>query len=532
MRRSTIRWGFGVAVVVSVSGCASLLGDFTTSGESSGDDGGTNPDGSPNTVDGAVNGDDGGPTADSANDVTAPLDGPVADANEAGAVVPLSCVEQAGGVRRKIGSVAKSASNDGSRVQLFNTGNGNQSGYRAYVPESPSSGPTIHHIYSFNQGNGGNVTDTPIPVSNNNGQTLDVVRYATGIAALVFGNLNDGGISTPVLQVLKLEDAVNVWAPPVTLTVLSASCVNRIEGTLLVKNAASNDYFVEFAYQNGCGTTTTITHQTEHFVAGSGSPGFWQLPPQNVEVPDGGDAGPPADAGGNITFQLQGLAAAGTGLYAMTSPQGNGGPNPGIGVALYTSTTANTGASAYEVPLLDDSDIMQGLSIQSLASTNDIGLAILEADLSSQTVTPVVYAGHVPGSKLATLNPSTDLRATTLASISDLPINNSTYHWESFTSPLASDNLLGVGSIFPNNNGLNFLWWNGEGAVRAQRTNTTGFFYFDPSTTGLAIYGGDVTFTSAPFAAIAGFELVFIQSDSEASTVNDIWATQINCAPK
>jgi hypothetical protein len=216
----------------------------------------------------------------------------------------------------------------------------------------------------------------------------------------------------------------------------------------------------------------------------------------------------------------------------MTNPSGNGGPDPGIGTTFFSSTTSLTsGATPYEVPLTNTTDFMQGLSMGALANTGGVGVALVEANLTTQTVTPLIYVGNVPGAKLANLIPSTDLRTTTLASISDLPINDSTYHWESFPAPNASDNLLGLGSIFPNNNGLNFLWWDGTGNVRAQRTNTTAFFYFDPTGTGLGIYGGDVTFTSPPFAAIAGFEMVYIEADPEASTDYDVWATQINCAP-
>jgi hypothetical protein len=529
MRRNTIRWGFGIAIIASVSGCASLLGDFTTSDETNGDDGGPKTDGSQNTTEGSVNGDDGGVSDGNGS----PQDGTVVDASEAGAVVPLACVEQGhGGVRTKLGSIGNSGSNDSYSVQLFNTSVGNDTTYRAVVPENKQSGPSTYHVYSFSNGGGSsNVSDIPVPITN--GNLLQVVRYPGGLAAFGVDSVSPDAAGEPnanVLQVFKLADSSNTWSAPVSLANMGSSCTNRIEGRFVVNSALTDDYYGELTFQNCAGTMTT--HTVGRYENGVGAPGFWQLPPENMELADGGSVPPPSDAG-PPAFDLAGLAVSGNGIYAMTNPSGNNGPDPGIGAVVYTAPASLAGgASPYEMPLVDPADIMQGLSITSLASTGGLGFGILEANLSSQTVTPIIYTGSVPGSKLASLNPATDLHSTTLASISDLPINNATYHWESFVTNPPSDNFLAVGSVFPNNNGLNFIWWDGVGDVRAQKTNLSSFFYFDPSTAGLGIYGGDVTFSSSPLPAIAGFELVFIQTDGDAATVNDVWATQINCAPQ
>lgn len=167
--------------------------------------------------------------------------------------------------------------------------------------------------------------------------------------------------------------------------------------------------------------------------------------------------------------------------------------------------------------------------MQLLARTGNVGIAFLEADLSQTTIAPAFYVGTVAPSVLSTLVPSSDLKVTTVASVGDLPINGSSYHWESFTSPVASDNLIAVGSVFPGNNGLNFIWWDSAGNVRAKNTGTASFFYSASSS--YAILGGDATFNGAPFPALGGLEVVYVQTSPDASTLADVWATQINCSP-
>jgi hypothetical protein len=507
-----------VVVVALTSGCASLLGDFTANG-ASGDDGGLPFDGSQITGDGS-NGNDAGPPSDANDDGSQNLDaGDAADA----AITPLACVEQGAAGRVKLGSITNGGTNDNYQVRLFNTSIGNQTTYRAYVPDNSQTGPTTYHLYSFGNGGGQSGTDLHVPIEN--GNVLAVARYATGIAVLYqtySGSLPDGGSSVAGIQLIKLEDAAIQWTIPLTVSgpITIPNCSgnnNKTEASLFVNNAANNDYFIEFEQQCPPAPIVDMVWHFDGSDAMTFGPANWPPPP-----------GTSPDAG--IGFDVGGITVSGTSVYGIANP-GNNGPVTGVGSSLYTADVSSLMPSMpHELPLVNTGDIMQAFTIDSLASTGGVGLGVLEANLNSTTVTPVMYVGNVPGSKLASLVPSTDLRATTLASISDLPINNASYHWESFATP-ASDNLVGVASIYPSSNGLDFIWWDGNGNVRAKQTNTDGFLYFAPATVGaLPVYAGDMTFSSAPFGGLAGFEMVFLQDDLEASASTiDVWATQVNC---
>jgi hypothetical protein len=133
--------------------------------------------------------------------------------------------------------------------------------------------------------------------------------------------------------------------------------------------------------------------------------------------------------------------------------------------------------------------------------------------------------------------PATDLGATTIADLSSLPIvNNGNSHWESFTGTPASDNLLATGAIYPNSNGLNFLWINGAGGAVAERLGSHAFFYFSTADggTGPTIYGGDITFQGQPVPALAQFVLVYLEagmySDGGGPAV-DVWTNSVVCTP-
>jgi hypothetical protein len=254
----------------------------------------------------------------------------------------------------------------------------------------------------------------------------------------------------------------------------------------------------------------------KHFIGMGGMPVNWPLP----ALGDSGATG----------FDLSGAAVTGLNVYAMLNPSGNNGPPPAGSVpTLYSAGASLTSPTMRTLPLSNPSDFMQGMVLQGLPSGN-IGLAFIEANLSTAAVQGEVLTGVVPGSKLATLDPTTDLHATTIPSIQDIVVNNAHYHWESFTSP-QSDNLLVAGNIYPSANGVNFEWWNGAGQVVAQKTNKNAFFYFDPASMGLAFYGADVTFTSPPLPAIAQLEMVYVQQSPTMTGMADVWATQIDCVP-
>jgi hypothetical protein len=511
MRRTSVRLGLGiVASVVIATGCTGLLGDFDVGG--AGSDAGPNGDDGPTTQDGQGPGDgskpnDGGADAPTTNDAA---DATPVDANDGGGLVTLNCIEQGGVTRNKVGTILRGNSNDGYRAQLFNASVGNQTQYRAFVPER-SANPQVNHLYSF--GNGGNAKVTDIPIPSAAGNILSITRYATGIAALATGT----AAGTSFLEVLKLDDSASTWSTPVVLATGAPlpSCMNQSSGSLAVRDAANNDYLAEVAFVS-CGTGGAATHLVEHYSSGAGTLQQWPLPPGTTPPDAGADAGTQG-------FSTAGIVVDGNSVFATTNPQGNQGPVTGVASSIYSSALSLVAPNVRQLPLVAPGDIMQTTSV-SVRAAGSIGFGILEADLSTQTGQPVFYVGTIPSTSISTFDPAGSLRKTALPSIQDLPINGATYHWESFTQP-PTDNLLAVGSIFPNANGLNFIWWNANGGVRSIRTNTNAFFY------GSTVYAGDVTFNSPPFAALAGLELIFIQADDEASTLADVWATQLACTP-
>jgi hypothetical protein len=287
-----------------------------------------------------------------------------------------------------------------------------------------------------------------------------------------------------------------------------------MEGSLVANDVANADYVFAWEYQ-GCTSATTYL-AVEHFTGTSGTLANWQLPP----LGDSGSTG----------FDLSGLAATSSGVYLLVNPSGNNGPPPAGNVpTLYASNASLASPTLHAVPLVNASDFLQGLVLQGLPSGN-VGLGMIEANLSSTTVQPVIYAGSVPGSSLSTLTPATDLHPTTFSSIQDLVIGNSRYHWESFASP-PSDNLVAAGNIYPTANGVNFEWWNGAGQVVAQKTSKNAFFYYDPSSSGLSFYGADITFASPPLAALATLEMVYVEQNATTAGMGDVWATTIDCVP-
>jgi hypothetical protein len=459
------------------------------------------------------------PDGSAGPDGTAPTDGGEMDANDGASPAALNCAEPNGVVHQRLGTIARSSNNDNNAVNLFNTGTPNHTIYRAVVPEQSSNMPNVYHVYTFD--NGPNITDTPVPSSN--GNVLKVRRYPGGLAALVEQNVTDAGFSSQELAVYTLDDSATAWSAGTVLTSngILQQCANRFEGDLVVINAAQGDFLAEIEFES-CGNPPTTTHAAMR--TASPMPAIWPLPPQNQEA-DAGDAGPPPQS-----FDIGALITSGTTVYSLTNPSGNGGPSPGIGSALFTSSaTALNQVTTRELALVNTSDLMQGLSMSLLSRTGNIGVAFLEADLSQTTIAPSFYVGSVAPSVMATLVPSSDLKATTVASVGDLPINGASYHWESFASPVASDDLIAVGSVFPGNNGLNFIWWDSAGNVRAKNTGTSSFFY--SASSAYAILGGDATFSGTPFPALGGFEVVYVQTSSDASTLADVWATQINCSP-
>lgn len=525
MTKSRIAVGLVGGTTAALTACTTLLGDFQT-GPAGGSDGGSGSSSSlaladASTLDGTMKGDEPSPMDGGTPDAT--MD--AADATPALAL--LTCTPSAGSVVVNLATINRSSSNDQNTVRIFNVGSPNQTTYRAIVPDPVTTGPTLYHTFSFGDGNS-QVSDSPIPEQ---GNVLALARYPGGIAALVTENLNDAGSSTPVLDVYTIADSASAWTGPVVLIngAPLQTCINRMSGALWVLDATSQNYLYDFAYQT-CGNPPT----TMHLAGQTTSPAaMWPMPLENMLEADGGDAGVTVDAAAGFNFG--GIAAAMPATSGGPAPvyslanAGSNGPAPGIGSTLFRSTIQDLGSvSEVELPLANPAYLMQTLSIQTLASSGDIGLVFLEANLTVQNVVPLFYVGTVTPSQMASLDPSADLPVTTLSGISDIPINSAAYHWESFAAPAApvpSDNLLAVGPVLTTAAGLNFLWWDSSGALRARNTSSTALF----ADAG-PIIAGDMTFNSAPFPALGQFEVIYTVPQGDSSTLTDVYATQVTCS--
>ncbi|HXX69506.1 MAG TPA: hypothetical protein VEK07_20145 [Polyangiaceae bacterium] len=523
MTKRRMAAGFVGGATAALCACTKLLGDFQT-GPGNGADGGLGSSSVLPAEGGNADGTTGGngSTQDGGSDAAA------TDASDA-ALALLPCEPVGGAVVTGLGTISRSSSNNQNTVRLFNVGSSNQQQYRAIVPESSTTGPTIFHTYSFGNNNGGASPDAPIPY---NGNVIALARYQGGIAALVSENLFDAGTTVPVLDVYTIADDEGSWSAPNVLTSGGPlpTCLNQTSGALWVLDPTAPSYLYDVTYQPCPPSPSTTVHLVGQ--TGSAPLAMWPLPLEDMVQPDGGDAGNTVDAAAQ-GFSVAGITAAPAGgsstpIFAIANTS-NGGPQPGIGSTLFTSSVQDLGnVTVRELPLVAPSDLMQALSVQTLPTTGsspgNVGLVFLEANLTVQNVTPLFYVGALPPSQMTTLDPSSDLPATALSGISDIPINAAAYHWESFASPFASDNMLGVGPVFTTGAGLNFLWWDASGALRARSTSASALF----ADAGV-ILGGDVTFTSAPFPALGQFEAVFLVAQPDASTLTDVMATQFEC---
>jgi hypothetical protein len=504
--------------------CASLLGDFSAGVTGSSSDGGEK-DGATPVTDGAGPGSDGGGATEAgAQDGPGASDGGGgADGSESGtAPAQLTCAVPNGTFPQSIGAVQFSQNNYNPRI--FNTTVGNQTQFRVAVQEQPQNAQGTYHVYTFGQG-GNNSTDTPTPQS----AVLDLVRYPTGIGALMSANIQSGQENYNVLQVSTLEDMATAWTTPVqitTTTQITTDCGSNnynLRGGLLVNNAATQSYTAVWSCNSNVTNPAQNILRAMMYAAGTGTPVDWPTPP----LDDGGAAD---------GLQLGGMAATSQNLYVLVNANGNG-PAPGAVPTIYTASTASAttfaAPSTYAVPLTNPTDFMQAVALQGTNGGN-LGFAGVEANLTTTTLTPYLYVGSVPPAEIGALVPSTQLGATPIANLSSLPVvNNGSAHWESFPGAPASDNLIAVGAIYPNSNGLNFMWFNGQGNVVAQRLDTKAFLYFstDDGGTGPTIYGGDLTFNGEPAPALANLELVYLQEGelNDGGPGVQIWGTQVDC---
>ena len=209
----------------------------------------------------------------------------------------------------------------------------------------------------------------------------------------------------------------------------------------------------------------------------------------------------------------------------------SGKPMPGTLPSIYVANASDmslTGsAQPYPIPLTNAGDFMLGVA---LGATNggDVGVATFEANLNVTNPPPTIYARSVAASALTSLTVA-DLGATPVPVLANLPIiSQGSARWQSYVGK--SDNLLATGAIYPNGNGLNFMWWNGAGALLAERVGTNAFLYSAPDAGTPPVVGTDIMLTGAPNTLIASFEVAYLLEEPDDGGTDFVaWANQVDC---
>ncbi|MEO6575678.1 MAG: hypothetical protein ABIP89_17640, partial [Polyangiaceae bacterium] len=485
----------GLAVLTACAlapvACTSLLGDYTI-----GSAGPTDGDASADGLASDVIGSDQLTTTDAAD--TGP---------DAAGFAKLTCTE-VGGSRFVLGAFPNT---------------GNPSPPIAFARPSNTmrvltgDGTNVTHAYTFQTGGGGHsVTDAPL---NNVPHPLAAKSYPGGIAVLSQGGIPvDGGGSVSILQVWKLADGSNTWSGPVNVTAPGEiDCANRFGATFQILDAASDDYLIVFTFSTGGGGSCPVAGDPRifgrHFHSGAGTSFEWPMPA--TALPDAGSNG--------LDLPSQAMAVVGPDVYVMANPSGGGGPagTP----TLFKSVIDMHAATLSTFPLKSPTDFMFALTLTSGLPPGSVDLGFLEADLGSGTVQPDMYVGQAGAANLTTLVPHSGLTTTTLAGLNDIIVDKASYHWNNFGAPSNTENMLGIAPTVNTHIGLNFMWWDTQGRVRAQHTGATGNLL-----PGTLVYSADIAFTQPPFAVLADFELVFLKDDADAgANAIDVVATDISC---
>lgn len=473
--------------------CTSILGDYTI-----GSAGPTSDDGSMGT-DGLV-------AADVIGTDQVTTDAPADAGPDAAGFAKLACVE-VGSSRFVVGTVP----NGGSPSQPLLFGRPSNT-MRALVSDG-----SVTHTFTFQTGGGShNVQDAVL----NTGHVFAAKSYPGGIVALFDGSVPvDGGGSTQAILISKLADGSLTWSAPLAVTDPGEmDCTNRRGATFQVIDAAMDEYLLAFSYtaQTGPGCAGGNPRVFGRHIKGStGTSHEWAFPPSDL----------PDDAGGQggLDFPSDGIAVVGTDVFVIANAGGGGGPNGG-GPTLFKSTLPMTSATLSSFALKVPTDFMESVGIAPGLTAATANLGFLEADINSGTSLPEMYIGQTTGPALTTLNPSASLGVTTLAGLNDLIVDKSTYHWNDFTTGGGSENLLGIGPRVNSHIGVNFLWWDAKGRVRAQHTGAGDLLH------GEFVYGADIAFNQAPFTVLADFELVFMKDDPDAgANAIDVIAADIAC---
>ncbi len=503
------------SVFATTSACTSLLGDFEVVAS---------------PVDAGAATDVAVPVADAPSE-TAPVDSGVDAGND---YAQLRCAEIAGS-KRKVGALQSNPNSMNNAV--------NGVWLTAYTP--PTAGARtrmvalvpdlfgVVHAYLYDaDGGGGTVKDLPIPV---NGQMLSAKRYPGGTAVLMLrqvASVTDGS-TTPspanVLDIVKLADEGTAWSMPVRavsevdLGGTNGNCVQRVVGGLNVRDAATDDYDVVFSFQEsqfifgqGCAAGNPQLKAVHLNGARGGKVQTWPLPGgvRAVDIPD------------------DGIVIGSTTAVVMVNPSPNGTPPPGLAAFIVAADSQSLAhQAALAVPLKDPQDFVLAAGMKAQPAGDKFGVAFIEANLGNASSKPTFYVGSVPAGKLGGINPSTQLAGSELAGLTDLPVDKASYHWESYvTQQSVTHNFLAIARAYPSAHGFNFIWWDGKGRIRAQRTtNSPGGTLVRPAGTGVSMAAA-ITFRQPPSVQLASMQIAWVEDSGSAGGL-EVLSMEIACTP-
>ncbi len=517
-----------VFVAGGTAACTALLGDFSVS-EASADGGSSGTDGS--TV-----GTDGAPTSDSssADGQTSNDDGGLTDADAT--IDPefarLTCVERQSD-RIRLASLPMGSNNGDPQFLAFSMPRTANRSSRVRVIAADGN-DQIHDVTYDSEGTP-NVTERVLsagdggPGFSSRIRLLALERYASGVVMLS----EEAAVGSPgnVFAIRKLEDDSTAWSPrKVIAQPFLSGCRNGFNVALHVIDAAADNYYILATYQdvgtpdggcpsggNGSGPIVIRAARVTNAVATWSS---WPVPPQ---APTG------------IEWVEDSFATSGGEVYVLANPRTNGPPNPGTAPFLFKSDRNMGSATTTILPLrqggADAGEFMLATVMSNGLGAGTASLAFLQAALFNTTSVPTFLVGSVPTSGLTGLRPSADLAATPFVSdagpsLAEVPIDKGRSHWERFAGTPASENLLAVSRRLNDDKGINFVWWDGKGRVRAKRAGAAGFL------ADRSVLRADSTFVDRPVALFANLALVWTEANAaDASAPVELWASRVGCLP-
>jgi hypothetical protein len=423
------------------------------------------------------------------------------DATEAGGPSTYTC-SVVHAAPTMLGSIGLGSGNESYKLQIFLESSTGQPEFQVVVADPATS---AYNVLTF----GGGRTNIPLMANS----VLAITRYPAGVAALIETQASGHNI----LAVATLADGAGAggWIQQAIVAdpSLLSACTSQLQGELVVNDATAQDYTLAWTCIAGGPTMLNVLK----YAGGASTVTSW---------PWVGDAG-------SNGLQLSGLAENASDISLLSSSGTSGGAAPAPGstptLDILTTTFADAGApTARVLPIVDASGFLKGLTLNA-TNNDDIGVALVQANVSAPSGDVVVYVGSVSSAKLATLNPQTDLKATPVAGLGDAPVFGESPHWQSFPPPaLPGDNLLALGPDVTSQAGLEFMWWNGAGQLVAQNVGKSAFLYEPEAGTSGSLLDCAVTFASPPSVATAKLEIAYLLANADGTTA-DVMANEVDC---